>query len=154
VEIIHISEKRLASILKITPRYVRELFEAHRVKKGIYNFILCLEQYLSELNGKSEEVRLQKLKVDTAQFKLNVMKKEYHHTEDIEIFLGELTARIKSKILAIPNKGARLVTGETEINKVEVILKDFTDEILRDLSDYENFEILEETDEREDQKLI
>ena len=149
MEEIYISENRLASLLKITPRYVRELFLNHKVKKGTYNFLPCLEEYLDQ-----GEVSLNRIKAETAQFKLDVMKREYHHTEDIELFLGELTARIKSKVLSIPNKGARLVSGETDIAKIEAILKEFTDDILKELSDYKTFDILGDYYETKDQESI
>lgn len=151
--------KFLSKKFNVSERYARDIFLEARMKNGVYDFLKCIDLYViyrdkqvEEFNAKRD--KLTEVRAEIAQFKLEILKKDYHRTEDIELFLGELTSRIKSKVLSIPNKGARLVTGETEITKVEAVLKDFTDDILRDLSDYENFEILEEVDAGEDQETI
>ena len=151
--------KFLSKKFNVSERYARDIFLEARMKNGVYDFLKCIDLYViyrdkqvEEFNAKRD--KLAEVRAEIAQFKLEILKKDYHRTEDIELFLGELTSRIKSKVLSIPNKGARLVTGETEITKVEAVLKDFTDDILRDLSDYENFEILEDVDAGEDQETI
>lgn len=142
----------LAKRFKMTERYAQEIFVKARIEKGEYNLAEACSLYveyrdeqlkklnadrdkLLEIKGEREKVRLEK-----EIFNLDVLKEDYHKTEDIEIFFAGLIAQLKSKITAIPSKGARLVAGETEIGEVEKILKSFTDEILKDLAEMELME--------------
>ena len=144
---VHIAEKRLAKLFDITPRYVRELFSNQRVRPGVYDLLKCISAYVQQADGRKEEVELSRIKAETAQFKLDVLKRDYLPVEEVEIVLGDMINKIKSKIRAIPSKGSRLLEGETDRLKIEAILKEFTDEVLRGLSEYEE---MEWKDEEED----
>lgn len=135
--------KYLANTFDMTERYARDIFKNAQVKKGVYDFLESVNIYVKhikelkkteEANGYSE---LNRVKTETAKFKLRVLQKEYHKTEDIEFFLMGLITKVKSKVLSIPNKTARLVAGETEIAKIEAIIKSNTDDLLNELAEYD-----------------
>jgi len=137
--------KFLSRKFKISERYARDIFLDARNKKGSYDFLECIDLYISYRDKQFEEVdakrdKLVDIKAETAQFKLDVMKKEYIPVDEIEILLGELTNKVKSKIRAIPSKGGRLLEGETDRLKIETVLKGFTDEVLSGLSEYDEIE--------------
>ena len=120
--------KFLSRRFKIKERYARDIFLDARNKKGHYDFLECIELYInyrdkqiSDMEAKRD--KLVDIKTETAQYKLEVLKKEYLPADEMEIFLGELTNKIKSKVMSIPSKAGRLLEGETDRLKIEAILK-------------------------------
>lgn len=151
--------KFLSKKFNISERYARDIFLEARMKNGVYDFLKCVvlyveyrDQQIDEINAKRD--KLAEVKAETALFKLNILKREYHHSEDVELFFTDFIAKIKSKVMAIPNRLARKINGDLSTAEIEAILKDATDEILIELGNEDNFEITRENYGEEDRGFI
>jgi DNA polymerase III delta prime subunit len=148
---IHADIKFLSRKFKVSERYARDIFLDARTKKGSYDFLECIDLYIAYRDEQLKDIeskrdKLVEIKSETAQFKLDVLKKDYIPVDEVEIILGELTNKVKSKVRAIPSKGGRLLEGENDRLQIEAILKEFTDEVLRGLSEYEDMDWSDEDD--------
>ena len=151
--------KFLSKKFNVSERYARDIFLEARMKNGVYDFLKCVvlyveyrDQQIDEINAKRD--KLAEVKAETALFKLNILKREYHHSEDVELFFTDFIAKIKSKVMAIPNRLARKINGDLSTAEIEAILKDATDEILIELGNEDNFEITRENYGEEDRGFI
>ncbi len=130
--------KFLSKKFKISERYARDIFLDARNKKGNYDFLKCIDLYISYRDKQFEEIdanrdKLVNVKAEAAQFKLDVLKKKYILVTEVEAIMAELTARVKSRVRSIPGEGAKLLEGETERMRIKIILKQLTDKILKEL---------------------
>lgn len=132
---IHITENRLATILNITPRYTRDLFSNHRVRPGVYDLLKCLEVYVRESNGKTEELELNRIKTETAQLKLDILKGDYIPKDEVEVFFTDMISKIKSKLLGVSSKIAPLVDVNTTKTEIEELINKEIENILVELSE-------------------
>ena len=157
----------LGDIWGITDRRVRQLVNEgviETVGRGKYDLFDCTRRYCTylraiadasdgkkaaKLNYDDEHAIHEKVKRETAELQLKVMRGELHRGNDVETIMTDMITRAKTKLLGIPSKAAPLVMGYNNTTKIESILQQQIDEALMELSDYKpklfiNDEVLQE----------
>jgi Fe2+ transport system protein B len=140
--------------LGITDRHVRRLASEgiiDTVSKGKYDILDCVKKYTSYLRQQNEsrksnkEVKLnydveralhEKVKRDTAELKLKVMKSDLHKAEDIEKIMNDTIANAREQLLSIPGKATLMVMGHTDIPSIQSILQKVVYETLEEIVNY------------------
>ena len=157
----------LGDIWGITDRRVRQLVDEgviETVGRGKYDLFDCTRRYCTyiraiadasegkkkaQLSYDEEHAIHEKVKRETAELQLKVMRGELHRGKDVETVMSDMITRAKTKLLGIPSKAAPLVMGYSNTTKIESILQQQIDETLMELSDYKpelfvNDEVLQE----------
>lgn len=81
------------------------------------------------------KTRLTNAKAEQAEIKLKVMKGEFVPLKDVEAKQAEEVSRVRTKLLAIPAKLARRLSGQVfGVYEVDAILSDAIIEALNELS--------------------
>lgn len=130
------TENKLAKIFQFSERKVREYFKAARVSPGKYNFIQAVEIFVEKNSGKDEAAELKRAEKDLKEFKLKILKKEYHSEKDVIRIVSDMNYRIKSKLITIPKKVSILILNKSNQLEVEKILKDEINNVLEELTEY------------------
>ena len=130
------TENKLAKIFQFSERKVREYFKAARVSPGKYNFIQAVEIFVEKNSGKDEAAELKRAEKDLKEFKLKILKKEYHSEKDVIKIVSDMNYRIKSKLITIPKKVSILILNKSNQLEVEKILKDEINNVLEELTEY------------------
>lgn len=130
------TENKLAKIFQFSERKVREYFKAARVSPGKYNFIQAVEIFIEKNSGKDEAAELKRAEKDLKEFKLKILKKEYHSEKDVIKIVSDMNYRIKSKLITIPKKVSILILNKSNQLEVEKILKDEINNVLEELTEY------------------
>lgn len=130
------TENKLAKIFQFSERKVREYFKAARVSPGKYNFIQAVEIFVEKNSGKDEAAELKRVEKDLKEFKLKILKKEYHSEKDVIRIVSDMNYRIKSKLITIPKKVSILILNKSNQLEVEKILKEEINNVLEELTEY------------------
>lgn len=130
------TENKLAKIFQFSERKVREYFKAVRVSPGKYNFIQAVEIFVEKNSGKDEAAELKRAEKDLKEFKLKILKKEYHSEKDVIRIVSDMNYRIKSKLITIPKKVSILILNKSNQLEIEKILKDEINNALEELTEY------------------
>ena len=70
------------------------------------------------------------------EYKLQILKKEYHHESDVIRIVSNMNYNFKSKLMALPSKiSVQLLNKENQL-EVKEILKKAIYEVLEELVDY------------------
>ncbi len=81
------------------------------------------------------KTRLTNAQADMKEMQLAVLRKDYVKAVDVGKKWTDQAARVKTKLLAIPTRGAGLLSGrEYEASEVETILQGLVNEALQELS--------------------
>jgi phage terminase Nu1 subunit (DNA packaging protein) len=84
------------------------------------------------------KTRLTNIKADQAAIKLKLMQGEYVPLCDVEKRQAEEVTRVRTKLLALPSKLARRLSGKTfSIQEVSDVLTEAVNEALSELSNSE-----------------
>lgn len=130
------TENKLAKIFQFSERKVREYFKAARVSPGKYKFIQAVEIFVEKNSGKDEAAELKRAEKDLKEFKLKILKKEYHSEKDVIRIVSDMNYRIKSKLITIPKKVSILILNKSNQLEVEKILKEEINNVLEELTEY------------------
>lgn len=85
-----------------------------------------------------EKAKLMKIKRESAEYDLELRKKELHTTEDIELTVTAVLTRFRSKVRALPARLAPQCAITSDKQEIYEVLKRATDETLEELSDLES----------------
>ena len=81
------------------------------------------------------KTRLTSIKADQAEIKLKVMQGEYVSVKEVEARQADEVSRVRTKLLAIPAKLARRLSGQVlSVQEVDAILTEAVNEALNELS--------------------
>lgn len=145
----------LGDIWGITDRRVRQLVDEgviETVGRGKYDLVECTRRYCTylraiadaaddkktaKLSYDEEHAIHEKVKRETAELQLKVMKGELHRGKDVETVMTDMITRAKTKLLGIPSKVAPMVIGYKDMAKVQGILQKHIEEALLELSEYD-----------------
>lgn len=143
-----VDTETLASILGISGRTVTDLAQkgilvklnknSYEKDQSVKNYI----EYLVEKFDKNSQGRDEELKKKMADRKLKEMKlqeeaKELHRTETVIKCIDNLVINFRAAALALPSKLSGLVAGETDVKKIEEIIKKEVYSMLNTLSEWE-----------------
>lgn len=135
------NESRMAKIFNMSERSIRDKFKTVRISPGQYDFIAAVELFVDTVSGKDEAMELKRVEKETKEFKLEVMRGEYHHKDDIELLVSDMLARFKAKLTAIPVKASIQLLNISNRRAIEQILKTLIKESLNELSDYNKLKL-------------
>ena len=91
--------KTLSELIGISEKTTRNYANKGIFKKlenGKYDIRDCLRSYL---DSKDEWNRKKEIERQTAEFKLNIMKKNYHANENVEYILTDMLIKFKARLL-------------------------------------------------------
>ena len=130
------TENRIAKLFQFSERKVRDYFKAARVAPGKYDLLQVIEIFVEKNSGKDEASELKRADKDLKEYKLQILKKEYHHESDVVRIVSNMNYNFKSKLMAIPSKiSGQLLNKENQL-EVKEILKKAIYEVLEELVDY------------------
>ena len=140
-ELILITEARLAKQFLITERQVRSLFKEYKYAPKEYLYTKCVKKYISQLKSRkpdeSEEAeKLKKIKRETQEFKLKILKDEYHSEEIIRDLLADIFIKFRSQLLS----SSRKIAVEIEQNEDGNIKKIVEKHILKALEEMSRYD--------------
>lgn len=144
------SESRIARLFNFSERKVRDYFKQARVSPGMYDLELVIRIYVENTNTLDEVSEAKRIDTETKKYKLGILKKEYHHVDEVSLLVTDMITRCKSKLNAIPARAGVELAPITEPRKIEKALKKLINDCLLELSSYEklNMEDIEiETEE-------
>ena len=127
------TESKLAKIFQFSERKVREYFKSARVSPGKYNFIHAVEIFVEKNSGQDEVSELKRAEKELKEYKLQILKKEYHHESDVIRIVSNMNYNFKSKLMALPSKISVQLLNQLEVKE---ILKKAIYEVLEELVDY------------------
>lgn len=130
------TENRIAKLFQFSERKVRDYFKVARVAPGKYDLLQVIEIFVEKNSGKDEASELKRADKDLKEYKLQILKKEYHHESDVVRIVSNMNYNFKSKLMAIPSKiSGQLLNKENQL-EVKEILKKAIYEVLEELVDY------------------
>lgn len=130
------TENRIAKLFQFSERKVRDYFKAARISPGKYDLLQVIEIFVEKNSGKDEASELKRADKDLKEYKLQILKKEYHHESDVVRIVSNMNYNFKSKLMAIPSKiSGQLLNKENQL-EVKEILKKAIYEVLEELVDY------------------
>ena len=130
------TESKLAKIFQFSERKVRDYFKAARIAPGKYDLLQVIEIFVEKNSGKDETAELKRADKDLKEYKLKILKKEYHHESDVIRIVSNMNYNFKSKLMALPSKiSVQLLNKENQL-EVKEILKKAIYEVLEELVDY------------------
>lgn len=141
------TESKLAKIFQFSERKVREYFKSARVSPGKYNFIQAVEIFVEKNSGQDEVSELKRAEKELKEYKLQILKKEYHHESDVIRIVSNMNYNFKSKLMALPSKLSVQLLNKNNQLEIEDILKKAVINILEELVDYKYEESEFEEDE-------
>ncbi len=153
--VITVSAKTLGEILGIGDRMVRKLAEEkvlvrnshgkYLLLRSVKNYILALKVSKSvqqvkcnsdeSLDLEEEKAKHEVIKRQITDLKLQVIKGSLHKSEDVERVIGDMFAKFKSKMIAMPAKLARKLEGKQKVDIQKTLLEEITN-ALEELSEY------------------
>ena len=131
----HITLKSLADILCISEKTVRNLTEENILQKGEngnYNLKTNIKNYFLENN---ESNKLKVIQRETQEFKLKILKDEYHSAEIIRDLLADIFIKFRSQLLS----SSRKIAVEIEQNENENIKEIVEKHILKALEELNRY---------------
>lgn len=147
------NQKELAAILGVTARHLRDLKKdyglfADGMEGKRYILERCVPEYIdfklektegysARIDKEREQAEHERVKKHISELKLRRLKYELHEASDVELFLSDMLAAFRSRLLALPQKVAPLIVGEDDTNEIIKILEKETVEVLQELKDYD-----------------
>ncbi len=139
------SGAELARLLGITDRRVRQLTEQSvltRQAEGDFVFPDAIEEYYAykykndeEVDYMAEKALHEKTKRELAELELAKRRNEVHDAEDVQIVMVDMLTKLRSQLLGLPTKMAKLLT-ERDAGFIDAALTKEIEERLKELSDY------------------
>lgn len=131
-----ITESRLARLFQFSERKARDYFKSARVAPGKYDLLQAIEIYVENASGTDEANALKKAEKELKEYKLKILKKEYHHESDVTRIVSNMNYNFKSKLLSLPSKlSAQLVNKNNQL-EIKDILKKAIIDVLEELIEY------------------
>ena len=130
------TENRIAKLFQFSERKVRDYFKAARISPGKYDLLQVIEIFVEKNLGKDETAELKRADKDLKEYKLQILKKEYHHESDVVRIVSNMNYNFKSKLMAIPSKISVQLLNKNNQLEIEDILKKAVINVLEDLVDY------------------
>jgi phage terminase Nu1 subunit (DNA packaging protein) len=136
----------LAMVLGVSDRRIQQL-----VKEGLitpigrneYKLSETVQSYIKTVQGKQkseyqeERTKLTKTNREKAEIELQLLRNEVHHSEDVKRVMYDMLGAFRSRLLAIPQKVAPAATVETDLLKMQNLLKAEIYDALTELSEYD-----------------
>ena len=137
--------------LGVTDRRVRQLRSdgvIDALGRNKYDLAQALQGYINFLTGGSdsskevstnyhaERAKLTETKRKKAEIELALMRGDVHEAEDIKTVISGMLMAFRSRLLALPTKMAPLLLAQTELTKIQDILRSGVYECLSELSEY------------------
>ena len=155
-----VSTKILAKFFDRSERRIQQLTQekilpaVKRTKDGNqYELMPTVQRYIHYLQGivdnrtKSTEeqekqrleaeIKLKEAKAEIAQLDLKELKAEMLRAEDVQAFIEDLGATIKSMLMGLPGRLAMDLANANETAERSAIIEDAIFEVLNQLTDYE-----------------
>lgn len=160
-----VTQKRLAQILGISDRRVRQLREEglflHIENSRKYSLENCVQEYIeykikaetnsgSYLSKEKEQAEHEKIKKQISIIKLRKLKREVHEAVDVELYWNEMLINFRNRLASIPSKISPQIVGENDINVIIELVTKEINETLEELSSYDSDKISQEEDIYED----
>ncbi len=148
---IYCSTVELAMALNLTDRRVRQLRSDGVIEamgRNKYDLAQALQGYINFLTGgadntkevsndyHAERAKLTKAKRETAEIELALLRNEVHAAEDIMAVMSGMLMAFRARLLALPTKMAPMLLAQTELTKIQDILRSGVYECLSELSEY------------------
>ena len=130
------TENRIAKLFQFSERKVRDYFKAARIAPGKYDLLQVIEIFVEKNSGKDETAELKRADKDLKEYKLQILKKEYHHESDVVRIVSNMNYNFKSKLMAIPSKISVQLLNKNNQLEIEDILKKAVINVLEELVDY------------------
>ncbi len=149
---IYCTTVELAMALNLTDRRVRQLRSDGVIEamgRNKYDLTQALQGYINFLTGgsdnskevssnyHSERAKLTKAKRETAEIELALLRNEVHAAEDITAVVAGMLMAFRARLLALPTKMAPMLLAQTELTKIQDILRSGVYECLSELSEYD-----------------
>lgn len=150
-----VSASIMANLLSVTERRIRDLAQEEilvRVKHGRYDLAQSIKNYILHIktNNDLRDVRVdedidlekekamhERIKKETSELRLKVMRGELHYSEDVEKVMTDMLLVFRNKITNVGGKIAPMVIARTDLNDVEDIISDECMSALEELSEYD-----------------
>jgi hypothetical protein len=150
-----VTTAQLALLFGVTTRHILRLTasgvltrrtEDGQVVKGRYDLLSAVRGYCQYLRKQAgledlsksayQKLRNQKLAAETemARLRLGLYKKQLHTSADIELAMTVMLTALKTRLLAIPSRTARLLIGKTAFQEVYALLLGEIELALKELS--------------------
>lgn len=84
-----------------------------------------------------EKIKLTAAQAEKTELEVEVMKGSLVPREQIDMFLSVMLSSFRARMLSLPTKAAHALIGVMDINEVEEILKEYVNEGLSELSNYD-----------------
>jgi hypothetical protein len=141
----------VARVLNLKERRVQQLAQEGIIPKpdhGKYNLAGCIMAYnkYRDITVKQDEINLKARKAKArlfeaqslhAEMEYEILKSKYVLKEQAEREVSNMLLAFRSRILALPYKGATLLVNSVkEIHEIECVLKKLVHEALTELSHY------------------
>ena len=98
------TEIELQNYFNFQREKVRDYFKAARIAPGKYDLLQVIEIFVEKNSGKDETAELKRADKDLKEYKLKILKKEYHHESDVIRIVSNMNYNFKSKLMALPSK--------------------------------------------------
>lgn len=138
-----ITESRLAKLFQFSERKARDYFKSARTEPGKYDLLQAIEIFVENASGKDEANELKRADKELKEYKLKILKREYHHESDVVRIVSDMNYNLKSKLMVIPSKVSIQLVGKDNQLEIEKILKDTINNALEELTEYEFKEVTE-----------
>lgn len=159
-----VNQKELSQCLGISTRQIRNLkseglFQTEKNSRG-YMLEKCVQEYINfKINAEmgrrtsisKEQIQAEheEVKKQISRLKLRKLRRELHEAADVEYFLSDMLIRFKNRLMSIPSKLALVIAGETDINKLMVLIQKELLDALEELSEYNADEIDQQTGQQD-----
>ncbi|WP_242877620.1 DNA-packaging protein [Eisenbergiella tayi] len=159
---LEVSQKELAQCLGISTRQVRNLKSEGLFQLALgerkYHLEECVREYIdfkinaemgrrASISKEQVQAEHEEVKKQISLLKLRKLRRELHEAGDVEYFLSDMLIRFKNRLMSIPAKLALVIAGETDINKLMVLIQNELLDALEELSEYNADEIDQQTDQ-------
>ena len=95
-----------------------------------------IEIFVEKNSGKDETAELKRADKDLKEYKLKILKKEYHHESDVIRIVSNMNYNFKSKLMALPSKiSVQLLNKDNQLEIKEILKKAIYD-VLEELIEY------------------
>lgn len=144
-----VSTKEISEILGLTDRRIRQLESEGslvKISRGKFDLPASIQKYIEtikeqsisddELDLTKEKTLLTRANRMKVEMELKIIQGEVHRSEDVEKVMNDMLSSFRAQLLVIPGKAAPRLVGQTEIEPIKSILKNFIHEALQELSDY------------------
>lgn len=143
-----VNVEELGSLLGIAERTVTELAQKgiivkldknkYEKDKSVKNYIeYLIDKFDKNSQGRDEELKKKKADRKLKEMKLQEEAKELHRTETVVKCINNIVINFRAAALALPSKLSGVVAGETDLKKIEEIIKNEVHNMLNTLSEWE-----------------